>query len=212
MPRYRIAFAREWSVGRWGYLDRFFHDLGGRESEPSGLENAWVVDFRGNPRRLGRELAMALNIAEADFRKFGPIFEIEELAGPRPPPVRREEPPARTEASAPQDWEPAAAPREEPAPQPEEPEPGPTWIQAADVEDVPAEAASAEPLADTPPGAQHATSAAANPVGDSASRAQTRWDDLFRIRRRNRPIGRHRAEVISEAARRKPPADGSPLE
>jgi len=212
MPRYRIAFAREWALGRWGYLDRFFHDLGGRESEPSGLANAWVVDFRGNPRRLGRELAMALNIAEGDFRKYGPIFEIEELADPRPQPAREEESSPDPNAAASADREPPADASESHEPRSGENPSGPTWIHAADVEDATLEADLAEPIGGSPFLAQKDSDSGESQGGDTASGPKTRWEDLFRIRRRTRPIGHHRAEAISGAARRKPPASGSPLE
>jgi hypothetical protein len=216
MPRYRIAFAREWALGRWGYLDRFFHDLGGRESEPSGLENAWLVDYRGNARRLGRELAMALNIASGDFRKYGPIFEIEELAAPLPPETREEEPPAGTDDAARPAAEPVAAspkvtiegahlpPAEFPS--------GPTWTHAADVEDATLEGDVAAAPGEAPCAAQEAGAPAKDRGESAAPRSQTRVDDLFRIRKRSRPVGRHRADAISGATRRKPPASGSPLE
>jgi hypothetical protein len=215
MPRYRIAFAREWALGRWGYLDRFFHDLGGRESEPSGLENAWLVDYRGNARRLGRELAMALNLASGDFRKYGPIFEIEELAAPFPPETREDELPAGTGDAARPPREPAAVSPEVTverahAPPPESPS-GPTWTHAADVEDATLEGdVAAAPR--EPPGAAQKAGAPAKDRGEGAApRSQTRVDDLFRIRKRSRPRGRHRADIISGATRRKPPAPGSPL-
>ena len=212
MPRYRIAFAREWALGRWGYLDRFFHDLGGRESEPSGLANAWVVDYRGNPRRLGRELALALNIAAGDYQKYGPFFEIEELAGPRPPAARDEEPPPGADATPSAGPEPAADAAEAPSQAPAETPTGPTWIHAADVEDATLESEFAEPGGESPFSAQGTAVSPVEPDTGSSPRGQTRRDDLFRIRRRTRPLGHHRAEAISSAIRRKPPVGGSPLE
>jgi len=76
MAMYRVEFARDWITGRWGFTDRVFQDLKGRETEPSRLENAWLVEFTGQPPALGRLLSQRLNIQEKDFRRFGPIFEI----------------------------------------------------------------------------------------------------------------------------------------
>jgi len=226
MPRYRISFAREWAVGRWGFLDRFFHDLGGRESDPSGPASAWVVNFRGPARQLGRELAMALNIGEAEYRQFGPIFDIEELPGPRSAPAegRPAEPPGAEDA--PRDREPASRAAAEPdersrggksapprgANRPK-PEPGPTWIRTAEVEDVTPNAPPPEPPPAPPREAEPAiTPALKRRRGRSAYlQAQARWDDLFRIRTLSKPLARHRSDAISDAARRKPPAARSPL-
>ena len=84
MARYRVEFSRDWILGRWGFTDRLFHELGGRVTEPSRLENAWLVEYRGNARTLGRYLSSALNIQVADFERYGTIFEIQELADERP--------------------------------------------------------------------------------------------------------------------------------
>ena len=209
MPRYRISFSREWTIGRWGFLDRFFHDLGGRESEPSKLANAWVVDYRGNARRLGRELAAALNIQESDFQKFGPIFDIEELTSE---PVR----PTR-----PRESEPAAdrAPPEPAGQQPAEPPPaappsGPTWVQSADVEDIVLERASSDSddEIDSSSDSEDTSEMDSATAKARVSSARVRRDDLFRIRKTNRTLARHRADAITGAARRKPPIDRSPLE
>jgi hypothetical protein len=90
MARYRVEFCREWILGRWGFTDRLFHDLGGKVTEPSRLENAWLVDYRGNARNLGKLLSEALNIQEKDYEQFGAIFEIQELSSdPRPAPRAR---------------------------------------------------------------------------------------------------------------------------
>jgi hypothetical protein len=223
MARYRIAFAREWVLGRWGYLDRFFHELGGRQTDPSGLQNAWVVEYRGNPRRLGRELAMALNIQTADYRQFGPIFEIEEIPGPPPAPPQAQPqasaqtPPeaaeratsssfgagsaaeahghAAAQAAAAQSA--AAAMRSRPS-----------WVEDGDVEDVELEPVpDAYPESDGPAINAEDGAAAADegePAMDPAEKAQARVDDLFRIRSRSGPIGRNRSEAISSATRRKP--------
>ena len=82
MARYRIEFSRDWIRGRWGFIDRMFYKLGGKETEPSRLENAWLVEFNGNPRALGTYLAERLEIQEKDFAQFGTIFEISEVAAP----------------------------------------------------------------------------------------------------------------------------------
>jgi hypothetical protein len=84
MARYRVEFSRDWILGRWGFTDRLFHDLGGKVTEPSRLENAWVVDFRGNAGNLGKYLMTALNIQERDYERFGAIFEIQELSSDPP--------------------------------------------------------------------------------------------------------------------------------
>ena len=76
MAMYRVEFAREWITGRWGFTDRVFRELNGRETEPSRLENAWLIEFSGQPPALGKLLSQRLNIQEKDFRRFGPIFEI----------------------------------------------------------------------------------------------------------------------------------------
>jgi len=214
MPRYRISFAREWTLGRWGFLDRFFHDLGGRESEPSKLANAWIVDYRGSARRLGRELAAALNIQASDVQQFGPIFDIEEVPGSVPRPQPREEAPvaegaAAAEPSAPA--EPAAA--EKPATEP--PPAGPTWIHAADVEDIVAEPlggpdAGRPPSGEGMPESGEETGNAGFEPEEPTKAARERRDDLFRIRKASGPLGRHRAEAISGAARRRPPVPRFP--
>jgi hypothetical protein len=93
MTRYRVEFCRDWLLGRWGFTDRLFNKLGGKETEPSRLENAWLLNFKGNPRALGRFLSHELNIQKADFDRFGTIFEIQELTGPAEPETNPEPPP-----------------------------------------------------------------------------------------------------------------------
>ncbi len=80
MARYRIEFSRDWIRGRWGFIDRIFHQLGGRETEPSRTENAWLVEFRGNARALGNYITDVLELQPKDFRQFGTIFEITTVA------------------------------------------------------------------------------------------------------------------------------------
>jgi hypothetical protein len=89
MARYRVEFCRDWILGRWGFTDRLFHELGGKVTEPSRLENAWLVEYRGNARALGQYLSEALNIQEADFRRYGTIFEIQEVSGRRATPASK---------------------------------------------------------------------------------------------------------------------------
>lgn len=88
MARYRVEFSRDWILGRWGFTDRLFHDLGGKVTEPSRLENAWLVDYRGNASALGKLLSKELNIQERDYERYGAIFEIQQLSGD-PAPVPR---------------------------------------------------------------------------------------------------------------------------
>ena len=79
MARYRVEFSREWIMGRWGFIDRMFHDMGGRPTEPSRLENAWRVEFEGDAATLGRSLSEGLGLKQQDFSQFGTIFEISEI-------------------------------------------------------------------------------------------------------------------------------------
>jgi hypothetical protein len=210
MPRYRVAFSRDWALGRWGYLDRFFHDLGGRESEPAGLQNAWVVAYRGPARRLGRELAMALHIQEADYLRFGPIFEIEEIAGERragrKSPAPGPAPAASGETSA--EPQPAAA---ESSSGSTAPPSGPSWVADAVVEDVSlgGEAAPGEgPHA--PAGFGKRSEDPGLEESLSSRGTQDRWDDLFRIRKQSRPRGHRRADAIAGASRRRAPGTRPP--
>ena len=198
-------------MGRWGYLDRFFHDLGGRESEPSGLQNAWIVEYRGQPKRLGRELAMALSIQEADYQRFGPIFDIEEIAGERRP-RKGPGPPHRDAAGSPAAAEeggslraatPAPAAPAAQAPQ------GPSWLVDSEVEDV-SLAGGEGPGAAADAGAPASDSAGPAPAG--LGETHTRWDDLFRIRSKRGPHGRARANAIAGASRRGPPGSPPPTQ
>jgi hypothetical protein len=103
MTLYRVEFAKEWITGRWGFTDRVFSDMKGRETEPSRLENAWLVNFAGTASDLGDVLAEQLNIQRADYRRFGTIFEITILSAPHAPEPRRSR--ARALAPEPPPWE-----------------------------------------------------------------------------------------------------------
>ncbi len=214
MPRYRIAFSRDWAMGRWGYLDRFFHDLGGRESEPAGLQNAWLVEYRGQARRLGRELAMALHIQEADYLRFGPIFDIEQIPDERRPASENPDhtprpaaPGAATAEPQPAASAPSAGRQSPPSPS------GPSWVADSVVEDV---SLGALPASESGPAAPAGFGErAADPALEeslSSRRPQERWDDLFRIRKQSRPRGRSRADAIAGASRRRPLSTRPPSE
>ncbi|MBI4082294.1 MAG: hypothetical protein HY423_06750 [Candidatus Lambdaproteobacteria bacterium] len=84
MARYRVEFSREWILGRWGFTDRVFYELGGVVTEPSRLENAWLVEFRGKPRALGQIIVGKLGIHAGDRARYGTIFEITEMPPPEP--------------------------------------------------------------------------------------------------------------------------------
>lgn len=210
MPRYRVAFAREWTLGRWGYLDRFFHDLGGHQSEPSGLDNAWIIEYRGQPRHLGRELARALNVQEADFRKFGPIFDIEELPphDRKPSSTRdsqqdervRSKSGRRKEEELSTSFQASDSKLDDPA----ESQEGPSWVANTEVEDADLVGKDAVPEfapMEGESGFVHTDAGMAE--AGAAARAQARWDDLFRIRQRSNPSGQRRAEAIAGASRRR---------
>lgn len=89
MAIYRVEFSNDWITGRWGFTDRVFSELRGKETEPSRLENAWLVEYKGNANTLGELLSEMLNIRAADFRRFGTIFEITILSQPQQPAGRR---------------------------------------------------------------------------------------------------------------------------
>ena len=89
MTLYRVEFARDWITGRWGFTDRVLTELNARVTEPSRLENAWVLSFNGNASDLGDLLCERLNIQRADLRRFGTIFEITILSEPHGPEPRR---------------------------------------------------------------------------------------------------------------------------
>lgn len=78
--RYQVRFDRHWLTGRWGFTDRVFYDLGGRELEPKRISNTWVVQYKGTPGDLGRLLSQLLNIQAADHQRFGAIFEVSEIS------------------------------------------------------------------------------------------------------------------------------------
>ncbi|MDH5752243.1 MAG: hypothetical protein OEZ59_07475 [Deltaproteobacteria bacterium] len=79
MATYRVEFTRDWITGRWGFTDRVLNELRGRETEPSRLENAWLIEYRGKPSSLGQLLSERLNIQRSDFNRYGPIFEITQV-------------------------------------------------------------------------------------------------------------------------------------
>ncbi len=89
MTLYRVEFAKDWITGRWGFTDRVFSDMKGRETEPSRLENAWLVNYAGTASDLGDVLSERLNIQRADYKRFGTIFEITILSAPHAPEPRR---------------------------------------------------------------------------------------------------------------------------
>ncbi|MEE8435839.1 MAG: hypothetical protein V3S64_13730 [bacterium] len=76
MTFYRVDFSSDWIKGRWGFTDRVFDQLKGREVDSAGLENAWLLDFKGGPGELGDLLTDLLTIKPRDFHRFGTIFEI----------------------------------------------------------------------------------------------------------------------------------------
>lgn len=89
MTLYRVEFSKDWITGRWGFTDRVFTDMKGKETEPSRLENAWLVQFPGTASDLGDLLSERLNIQRVDLRRFGTIFEITILSEPHGPEPRR---------------------------------------------------------------------------------------------------------------------------
>lgn len=89
MTLYRVEFARDWITGRWGFTDRVLTELNGRETEPSRLENAWMLEYAGTASDLGDLLSERLNIQRADLRRVGTIFEITILSAPHGPEPRR---------------------------------------------------------------------------------------------------------------------------
>jgi len=78
-------------MGRWGFTDRAMYQMGGKPTEPSRLENAWLLKYKGTPGRLGRLLSEVLNIQEVDKAKYAPLFEIVEVepspTQPKPPTI-----------------------------------------------------------------------------------------------------------------------------
>lgn len=89
MTVYRVEFSRDWITGRWGFTDRTMTNLNGRVTEPSRLENAWIVNFQGTASDLGDLLSERLNIGPEHLKRFGTIFEITILTAPHGPEPRR---------------------------------------------------------------------------------------------------------------------------
>ncbi len=89
MARYHIRFSNEWVRGRWGFIDRTIYLLGGKVNEPTGTDNAWLVEFRGKPQALGNTLTELLNIRSEHFHQFGTIFEITEVRSSKKKSSRR---------------------------------------------------------------------------------------------------------------------------
>ena len=96
MARYRVEFSRDWIMGRWGFIDRMFYDMGGRPADRARLENAWLVDFKQGPGELGKMLAGRLDLKQADYSQFGVIFDIRELGRPEAATRRHHRPNSRT--------------------------------------------------------------------------------------------------------------------
>ena len=80
MALYRVKFSKEWVMGRWGFIDRMFYEMGGRPTDSARLENTWLVDFQSGPRELGKLLSERLYVKPVDYSRFGVIFDIQELA------------------------------------------------------------------------------------------------------------------------------------
>ena len=76
MTYYRVDFSDDWIKGRWGFTDRVFDRLNGREVDSAGMINAWLLNFKGGPAELGDLLTDLLTIQPRDFHRFGAIFEI----------------------------------------------------------------------------------------------------------------------------------------
>ena len=72
-------------MGRWGFIDRMFHDMGGRPTDAGRLENAWLVDYQKGAGDLGKMLAEQLDLKQADLSQFGTIFDIKRLSAPDEP-------------------------------------------------------------------------------------------------------------------------------
>ncbi len=82
MTVYQVEFSEDWIRGRWGFTDRVFSDLRGKEADPSLARNTWVVNYQGTPSDLGGLLSEMLNIQANDFQRFGAIFQITPLSDP----------------------------------------------------------------------------------------------------------------------------------
>lgn len=62
-----------------------FFQMGGKVTDASRLENAWVLQFKGTATGLGNLITKNLEINPADLQTFGTIFEITELDAPHLP-------------------------------------------------------------------------------------------------------------------------------
>ena len=87
MTVYQVEFSDDWIRGRWGFTDRVFNDLKGREADAILGRNTWVVNFQGTPSDLGGLLTEMLNIQTNDFQRFGTIFQITPLSDPDDSPL-----------------------------------------------------------------------------------------------------------------------------
>lgn len=103
MTLYRVEFANDWIMGRWGFTDRVLTEMQARVTEPSRLDNAWVLNFNGTASALGDVLSERLNIQRRDLQRFGTIFEIMILSEPHGPEPRR--PKSRALEPPPPPWE-----------------------------------------------------------------------------------------------------------
>ena len=36
-------------MGRWGFIDHMFYEMGGRPADRARMENAWLVDYKRTP-------------------------------------------------------------------------------------------------------------------------------------------------------------------
>ena len=66
-------------MGRWGFIDHMFYEMGGRPADRARMENAWLVEYKKDPGTLGKMLADRLELKPADYSQFGVIFDIREL-------------------------------------------------------------------------------------------------------------------------------------
>ena len=72
-------------MGRWGFIDHMFQDMGGRPADRARLKNAWLVDYKKGPGALGKMLADRLDLKPADYNQFGVIFDVRALDPPDKP-------------------------------------------------------------------------------------------------------------------------------
>lgn len=66
-------------MGRWGFIDHMFYELGGQPADRGRLEYAWLVDYPKGADRLGELLSKRLDLKDKDLSQFGTIFDIREL-------------------------------------------------------------------------------------------------------------------------------------